>query len=260
MLGQRLQGPVAVSDLGLDGDRKLSLIDVATGSIVSAKRPARWREVLQLGAHLTGDEVVVTLADGHEVRADDPDLNELLSTLLGRPVVLSSTPTSDHLIERAVPDAVLEHGLGDEVEVTTAPTGRDTGGRTFHDFAAVHLITTASLARVSGPIEGDPLEVVRYRPNLVISTEMDVTAERDWPGLRLRVGTAEFEIIVPSPRCAVPMLRHGTLPERRDAFSAIKRNGMTPVANLGELPCLGVYARVAVAGTIAPGDEAVLHT
>jgi len=254
LLGERLERPARVSQQGLDGDRVLALIDRESGAVASAKRPARWRDTLQLRAQTVGDQVVIELPDGSRVYATGVQADTLISRALGREIHVSSAP-QQQLIERAVPEAVLDRGPAADVEHTSGPAGRDTRGETFHDFAAIHILTTASIARLSALIAGDPLEAVRYRPNLIVRTPEDVAAEIDWPGCHLRIGGAEFHVTIPTPRCAVPMQSHGTLPERPDAFRVLKEHGRVPVADLGELPCIGVYARVVRSGTVAAGDD-----
>jgi uncharacterized protein YcbX len=237
----------------------MCLIDVETGKIVTAKRPARWRGALQLSAQIIDGQVTIRFPDGQEIRADDDRANQLMSTALGRQVRLSSLPGPDQVIERANPESVFVKGSDEDVELTTAPPGRDTGTTTFHDFGAVHLIATTSVERLSAHLARDPLEVIRFRPNLVVATSTDVIVENAWPGGRLHIGSAVFDITFPTPRCAVPMQRHGQLAERRDVLRAISQHEKSPMRTLGALSCLGVYARVAVPGSVAPGDDVFLE-
>ena len=49
LLGETLD-ECMVSERGLDGDRALALVDIATGKIASAKQPNLWRHMLKLVA------------------------------------------------------------------------------------------------------------------------------------------------------------------------------------------------------------------
>jgi hypothetical protein len=185
-------------------------------------------------------EVIITGPDGEPVK----DLGEAL----GQQVTLADTRPEGATLERSRPDEVLRDGI-------TAVTNADVvtlTGRRFHDFAALHLITTATLDALGGP------EAERYRPNIVIETPGQAGfPENDWLGRELRLG-AELvvRVIARTPRCAVPTLAHGGLPRNTDALrvpAALNRVAAMP--DLDPQPCAGVYAQVVTPGRIAVGDE-----
>jgi hypothetical protein len=81
----------------------------------------------------------------------------------------------------------------------------------------MQLVTTASLERVAAAHPAGRAEVIRYRPNVVIDTMAGLSGfiENDWAGHRLHLGPdVILDVVIPSPRCAVPTLRHGDLPVR----------------------------------------------
>jgi uncharacterized protein YcbX len=216
------------------GDRRYALVDVATGKVVSAKQPRLWRELLtEQAVRALRSAVVGSVATE-------------LSALLGREVLLTDRPPRDATIDRARPEEVLSEGPLAEVahEVSRLRAG------TFFDFAPLHLVTSATLDRVG-------TAAARYRPNLVIETPDDPGfVENAWLGGKLAIGQVEVEIIAPTPRCAVPTLRHGHLAPYPDALRIPARdNRLVPLPGMAEFPCAGVYAQVLAAGRIRVGDE-----
>ncbi|MFI6602093.1 MOSC domain-containing protein [Nonomuraea sp. NPDC050536] len=224
-----------VTARGLAGDRARAVLDLETGKIASAKNPRLWRDLLSLdGAHPPGDAE--------------------LSRLLGREVALVDVPPESATFERSVPDEVLEHGLDAEVAFTVGTLGGLVPG-TFFDFAPIHLVTTSTLARIGGLGSRGTVEALRYRPNLVVETEAEGFAENAWVGRELRVGAeVALEVLVTTPRCAVPTLAHGDLPRDTDALRTPARHNRVQVYDLGPQPCAGVYARVLRPGLVRVGD------
>lgn len=255
MLGERL--PAAdVGPAGVAGDRRLALRHRDTGRVASAKHPRLWRDLLTLRASgAAPDEVRITLPDGRVLSRLDPGVDDVLSRVLGVPVTLIDRPPAGALLDRADPDAVLAAGMAAEVPVDANPLGAAAPG-TFFDFAPVHLVTTATLARVAAELPGGTVEAVRYRPNLVLDVGVDGFAENDWVGRELRVGSElVLRVLAPTPRCAVPTLAHGSLPRQTEALRVPARlNRVAPLPQLGAQPCVGAYAQVVRGGRVAQGS------
>ncbi|SCL72288.1 hypothetical protein GA0070606_6033 [Micromonospora citrea] len=254
LLGERL--PAAEVDAaGVAGDRRLALRHRDTGRVASAKHPRLWRDLLTLRA--TGaapDPVRVTLPDGREVSSVDADVDGVLSRVLGVPVTLIDRPPAEATLDRADPEAVLAGGFAADVPVHASPLGAAAPG-TFFDFAPVHLVTTATLARLAAEMPGGTLDAARYRPNLVVEADVDAFAENDWVGRELRIGPAlVLRVLAPTPRCAVPTLTHGSLPRQPDALRVPARlNRVAPLPQLGPQPCVGAYAQVVRGGRAEQG-------
>ena len=84
-------------------------------------------------------------------------------------------------------------------------------------------------------------------------------AENDWVGRILRLGrTVRLQILVPTPRCAVPTLPHGELPDRPEALRTVVKLNRVSIPDLGKLPCVGAYARVIAVGQVECGDPIAL--
>ncbi|MEU4116917.1 MOSC N-terminal beta barrel domain-containing protein [Kitasatospora sp. NPDC028055] len=243
LLGEDL--PAAeVSTRGLAGDRARALLDLETGRVASAKNPHRWAALLDYSATATADgRVAVTGPDGRA--AGEAELSEAF----GRKLALIAERPPGAEVERAVPEEVLARGIEAEVPVTINELGRAAPDGGFFDFAPLHLITSSTLLAVG-------VEAERYRPNLVLRTEGEGFVENAWVGRELTVGESlRLRIVAPTPRCAVPTLRHGPLPRRTEALRGpAERNRLVPLAGMPALPCAGVYAQVLAPGAIRVGD------
>lgn len=230
---------------GLDGDRRYALVDTETGFIASAKNPRKWRTLLRMAArHGDGGRVVITCPDGAVVRADDRDADAALSRAVGRPVRLASSRPEDAAMERLTPPT--ETGAG---EMTRNALGAGTPGDTFVDFAAVHVVTTATLDALGQP------DARRFRPNVVVRIDgAEPFVENTWPGRTLALGDAEVRIVAPTPRCAVPTLAQGDdLPDDPGVLrTAARLNRVT--LDWGTFTCVGAYGAVSRSGPLRVGD------
>ena len=103
MLGEDLD-EVAVTERGLWGDRRLAVVDRATGRVASAKHPRLWRDLLAVAASGGPPDTRLHFPDGVVVRASDPDVHGRLTRFLGREVTLAGTPPAGAVLERAVPE------------------------------------------------------------------------------------------------------------------------------------------------------------
>jgi uncharacterized protein YcbX len=251
MLGEDLQA-VTLTASGLEGDRTVAVMDQQTGRVASAKHPKLWRELLAFAAQWNSGSPRITLPDRTSIAADDPAAGQVLSGLLHRDVRLSTQRPERAILARPAPQDVIDHGEDAEVPYETLEIGQETPGTTFVDFAPVHLITSATLTRVGA-------EMIRYRPNIVVDTPNGAPfAENDWTGRDISIGRARLRIILPTPRCAIPTLAHGTLPRRTDAVRTLFEHNRIPVPGHSIQPCLGAYAQVIDGGTISIGDRAIL--
>jgi uncharacterized protein len=266
MLGEDLDaGDVSFS--GLDHDRRLAVVSRRTGKIASAKYPRYWRALLTLSASADKtaaddepDGVKITLPDGEIIRSTDADVDAVLSALLSEPVTLTATPPPGASLDRAVPEAVLADGVTAEVPAEVLQIGAGAPPGTFVDFAALHLITTATLDRIAGLSPRGVADPERYRPNVVIATAAGGFPENDWLDRYLAVGEdLILRVIARTPRCAIPTLVHGPLPRDADALRVLARhNRLAPVADAEPEPCAGVYAEVVNPGRVSLGDSVFL--
>ncbi|MZF88804.1 MOSC domain-containing protein [Streptomyces sp. SID5643] len=260
MVGETLTDAV-ITERGLHGDRMAAVLDEG-GMVGSAKHPRKWGPLLTCRSRLgIGRTITVQLPDGTELNAGSPDLDARLSALLGRRVMLSHTPPEHGgRLERAVPG--YRGGIPDSLRSTasTDTTGATiTSGRaapgTFFDFGSLHLVTTATLARLRSAYPVGDFDPRRFRPNIVIDIPGEPSfAEDAWIGTQLRVGEALLRAMVPTPRCVVPTLGQDDLPPDPRIMHTVAGEHRIPVLDLGRLSCVGIYLDVVEPGVVRVGD------
>src|SRR6266496_582281 len=168
MMGEELNS-TEVTERGLLGDRAYALVDAADGKAATAKNPRKWPRLFDFRAALTEPPragatlpaVRIVLPDGATVTTRDADADRILSRALGREVTVGAASRGEVNAEEYWPDM---EGLDHRNTVTdfTLPEG------TFFDCAVVHLLTTATLDRLSELYPQGRFEVRRFRPNIVV--------------------------------------------------------------------------------------------
>jgi uncharacterized protein len=252
MLGEPLT-EAELGPSGVAGDRRYALVDAESGLIASAKNPRTWRALLTLSARYSADDrLVITGPGGAAVHPDDPDADGQLSRAVGRPVRLAAARPDGATMERLTPPT--EPGAG---TMTRSGLAGGTPGDTFVDFAAVHVITTATLDALGRRHPGGPVDARRFRPNIVVRMVDAVPfVENTWTGQTLSMGDgAELRVVAPTPRCAVPTLAQGDdLPDDPEVLRTAARVNRVPVLDLGRLTCVGAYGAVERGGALRVGD------
>lgn len=259
MMGEELNG-AEITDGGLLGDRAYALVDVETGNVISAKNPKKWPNFFTYRAAFAAppaqnglQPVWITLPDGTVLRSDQSDINEKLSQYLGHKVVLQTQSPKDAKLEQFWPEYEGEaNEVSNEAVAGDAPLG------TFFDYAALHLLTTSSMQAMQYHYPEGRFEVRRFRPNIMIDTAgMKGFVENDWVGKTIKLGdTLRLRVTDPCPRCVMPTLAQGDLPQDNGIFKngIAKNKPMVPFAGK-ELPSVGVYARVLTPGWVKRGDS-----
>jgi len=273
MAGERL-AQSAISTRGLHADRMWAVRDVERDTFTTARR---WPVLLQCSARFVEDpagrsaepgdvlEVAVTFPDGSEVSSSDPAINDLLSELTGKPARLESLPArSEKRRYRTAPatkaDLRRQFAVADgealpdfsllpvrklaELARYATPVGA------LYDAYPIHLLTRASLRSMAERSPGSQFDVRRFRPNVLVDCDGAELAEFGWCGGRVRAPNVSFDAEIPALRCSIPTRQHGDLPVDRDVLRTI---------NAHADHCLGVYANVAMAGTLAEGDPLELE-
>ncbi|HEY9304777.1 MAG TPA: MOSC N-terminal beta barrel domain-containing protein [Mycobacterium sp.] len=253
MLGEVVSS-MFVDERGASGDRHLALVDSETNRIASAKQPRLWRKLLQFTASGEADRVCIRLPDGASIAADDPDIDDVLSKLVGRPVSLVGKRPAGAALERPDPETVLELGEDADVAGQVLEIAQATPGDSFTDLAPLHAITTATVEHIG-------TEALRYRPNVVIATPPGYPpyTENDWVDRDLIVGETRLHVLKPTSRCALPTLEHGELPRAPHALRTPAAENRLPSPGSAPLPCAGVYLTVVAPGTINAGDPVTLQ-
>jgi uncharacterized protein YcbX len=253
---------VNLSPLGIVGDRHWAIRDNERGGIRGAKKIGG---LMQFSARPIGDgseHVVITFPDGTEVLSTAPNVSQLLSASLQHSVTLESLPTDGSLehFRRGPADSAdmmeelrgmfgreAEEPLPDfsafppEVAEFESPPG------THHDCWPLLVMTTSALQALNDAVPESQIDVLRFRPSIVIHTENETGhVEFSWKGTTASLGSAVIEFLDPCPRCIMITRKiNDELPEDR----AILRH---VVRDLNQ--AVGVYARIVTPGSIALGD------
>jgi uncharacterized protein YcbX len=276
LLGERVD-QARLTDRGLLGDRAYALVDATDGTVASAKHPRKWGALLGLTARFVAEPepgapvpaVAVALPDGTVLRSDAPGTDAALSELLGRPVRLTSeVPEGSRFeeqwpaIEGLAPASFIEgttHAFEGEEPVSAIDLGMMAPPGTFFDVAALHLLTTATLDRLTALGGGGDFDVLRYRPNVLVGGAEEGFAEDAWVGRTLGLGaTARAGISMLTMRCVMTTLAQGHLPEDRGTLRTVARHHRRDIPGLGTWACAGVYAAVTDAGVVHTGDPVTL--
>jgi uncharacterized protein YcbX len=248
MLGEDLEA-VAVDGRGVVGDRAYAVMDPAENRAGSAKIPHKWKRLYEFSAmYPPGDDTtlpppLILFPGGTPATAIDADLDARLSQALGKPVQFVSQKPEDLKLEAVKPglDAV------DLKETVDFPLVNP-----FFDFAALHLVTSATLAHLRTLYPGGDYDARRFRPNLVLDAP-DETGflEQTWVGKTIAVGDhVRLRILMPTHRCAATTLPHHGLPNDPEILRAANRH------NNGNV---GVYATVEQPGIVRLGDRVTIE-
>jgi len=231
MQGEALD-ELTLEENGVTGDRSFGILDLATGTIVSAKREGR---LLEASARLSGAKLRVRLTDDEEL-GPGASLDETLTAWLGRPVRLADAEN----FEVATFEGPEDYERDDSPLVQWA--GRE---GSFVDESPLHLLTTSDLALLATERADLQWDVRRFRPNVVVNAEtqsLGVLAA----GCRLRIGGAEIQVSKGCTRC---VMTTRSQPNGLERQLEILRHLVGSHANQ-----VGVRARVVRPGVVRVGD------
>jgi MOSC domain-containing protein len=255
MMGEELNA-AEVTNRGLLGDRQFAVVDASTGKVAGAKNPRKWGNFFDYRAAyleppvkgLKLPAVRLTLPDGSVVTINQRDLEQILSSALGRDVVLAQADGD------AVTPARAEEYWPDMegLEHRDTVTEWELPARTFFDLAAIHILTTATIDRLRALYPEGRFEVRRFRPNIVVGTGPEQTGfvENNWIGHTVAIGDeVRLRISGPCPRCVMTTLPQGDLPSDAGILRTAAQHNQANV---------GVYADVLTPGVIRRGARVAL--
>lgn len=277
MQGERLEA-ADVTEAGLIGDRAYAVVDAVTGKVGSAKHPRLWGALLECSAHYLSPPCVgapappvsITLPNGDETGSDDPHCAERLSAVFDRPVQLTTVAPEGNGYLAVWPE--LDGVMPDDFRAQTAVEGAEAEGTltdlslalaappgTFFDVAALHVLTTATLAHLGELEPSSRFAVERYRPNIVIDSTGEPFAENDWSGASLRFGSAlAASVLIPTMRCIMTTLAQGELRRDNEVLRTVARHNRVEIPGLGTWSCVGTYAAVTTPGRLQLGDDVLV--
>jgi uncharacterized protein YcbX len=277
MLGEQLE-TIEVTDRGTVGDRAYAVIDSETGKVASAKNPRKWGRLLDCTATFveapvagaTAPPVRITLPDGEVIRSDESGADAALSNALGRSVTLATVAPDTRTLEEVWPaieglaptEFIESIRIPDEQQdetLTDVPMGLAAPAGTFYDLALLHVLTTSTLAHLTGLYPQGRFDVRRYRPNILIDATADGFVENEWPGRTLSVGAdVHVDVSIPAMRCVMTTLAQGDLPRDLGVLQTVARHNRIEIAGLGRWACVGAYAGVGAPGSVRVGDPVTL--
>ena len=251
----------------LHADRMWAVRDLELDAVTTARRlpvllgcSARFIDEPPAGIG-PGDvaHVVVTFPDGAQIASTDREaMDARLSELAGKQVALVPLPPlHDKSAYRGVltskKDVRQQFGVAPdeplpdfsmfplrklaELAIYATPVG------IFADAYALHIVTTSSLRAMAA--HGGDFDVRRFRPNIVIETEMDGLAEQEWIGGTLHAGEISASVEIPTIRCTIPLREQAGVTPDPDVMRTVSRHGQR---------CFGVYADIVGVGTVSVGD------
>lgn len=266
-LGGELIDSAVLDRLGIPGDRRLALRNLDSGKIVSAKIPRFGRELLALLAavdDVSGRVAVTVAADGTELGdALSEHLDRELSERLGVQVRIENATEADEVYDSYWPEV---DGLALSGVQMDLPLSLMTQKGTFVDLAAMHVITTSSLERLSSLLPASVVTSSRFRPSVVIDTagvspsdEANGFVEKDWAGRTATLGAARLAFGTLTPRCVMTTLEQPELPADRAILQTLAKENRMTIEGLGDFAGFGVYAEVIEPGRVAIGDQLALE-
>jgi uncharacterized protein len=259
MLGERLR-EVNIGAQGVIGDRAYALRE-ANGRVVTAKK---WANMLELSARYDAPPtpgalapLSITLPNGRTIQAQDPDASAVLSTVLGRPVVLERAQSDQH--NRAEIDPASVFG---DVPVETVVPGQTAATLpdsfplppgTFFDSASIHVLASGTLVHLRA-LTGDDaqLDPRRFRPNIVVETAPGEEGflEDAWLEGTIEIGrSVRIVQLRPALRCVMTTHRQAELVRDLRILRTAAQHHHNHV---------GVFAAIDAPGTVRIGDPVML--
>lgn len=261
---------------GLVGDRAYGFVDVATGRLLSAKRPKRYGALLNCHAGFAApprpDEPVpalrFTTPDGATL-TEQAEIEKAVGTLLGFEVALVTSLPADGIYELTwgedngdsgflAPARLPETEDGEPLYAFPPGVGAP---QTLLDLAALHVLAASTCESLAREYPDGDWDERRFRPNIVFAEDgvparpSGRFAEDEWMGADLRIGdSVRIHIVAPTLRCPMPSAAQDGLPRDAEILRTLNRVSRRALPPLGTFPCLGAYAEVVVPGVVRVGD------
>lgn len=251
---------------GLQGDRTWALRDEARKEIQSCKFRPELLRCTARGRDGASRQVEVTFPDGSVLGSESAEIHSRLSQLTGHRSTLEALrPESDldFYRRRRLDDhtwleelkATFDREAGEPlpdfsqlpppvVEFVSTPG-------TFFLVTPLHIVTTATLARLKSMNPNADWDRRRFRPNLLIEPDSAAGGfvEQGWVGKQIAVGGVHIECARPTPRC-------GAVTRAQADFAADKTILRTVVKEADQN--VGVYGLISGSAEINVGDPVYL--
>jgi uncharacterized protein YcbX len=221
LAGEQLD-EITVAGGGVAGDRRFGVIEVATGEAGRPDADRKWHRLPLIRTRSSGTGLEVAIPGGAWLAAPSDEADRSLSDFMG--FAVSLRPFS----REAAP------GYAGPLTVSR------------YNLTPVHLLTTASLARLKQLHPEGAADPRRFRPNIVV----DMPAvdghfpETEWIGRKLSIGDVELTISEPCRRCGFTIIAQDGFGEDPEILRQLVRNNQRNI---------GVYCTVDRPGSIALG-------
>ena len=248
MMGEQLNRALVTAG-GLAGDRDWALID-GDNHIGTAKIPRKWGPLFNSRARYleepNGEAPIaaeMTLPDGERMMTSDAAAEERLSALLGFEARLITEAPGPLKLE-SPPLGKVPESEDDETIDFPVVNG-------FFDLGSLHLLTTATLAKLSELSPKTTFDPRRFRPNMIVDTgDASGFVENDWSGKVMAIGDeVRIKVMGPTIRCVVTTRAQDDLPSDPTVLKTVAKHNSANV---------GVYAAVERGGTVRRGDSVEL--
>ncbi|RWM06329.1 MAG: MOSC domain-containing protein [Mesorhizobium sp.] len=184
LAGERLD-VISVGTSTVDGDRLFGLVDASDGEIARPDRGPKWHKVPLIRARLTEDRrLEVAVPGGGWLPAPGQESDRVVSAFLGF-------------------EASIRPYFRENAEGYTSPLTVERYTKT-----PIHLLTTASLARLKALHPEGAADPRRFRPNIVVDMEPVEGSfpETEWIGRKLAVGDLLLTVSEPCRRCGFTII------------------------------------------------------
>ncbi|MBZ9745545.1 MOSC domain-containing protein [Mesorhizobium sp. CO1-1-7] len=222
LAGER-RDTILVGPAGIEGDRLFGLVDASDNEIARPDRDAKWNKVPRIRTRLSRDsELEIAVPDGDWLAAPGAECDRVVSAYLGF-------------------RASIRPFRGENAAGYAGPLTAERYRK-----APIHLLTTASLARLEALHPEGVADPRRFRPNIVVDmASVDGSfPETEWIGKKLAIGDLVLTISEPCRRCGFTIIAQDGF----DHDPAILRNLVRHNAHN-----LGVYCTVDRPGRVETG-------
>ncbi|KWU48950.1 MOSC domain-containing protein [Pseudomonas palleroniana] len=199
---------IGLDKLGLEGDRRWMLVDEASGRFLTQRAVAKMSQLSALWNAAGGLTLSTPGVASLEVALPGSDA-ELRGVTIWRDTlrVPDAGDAAAAWVSEFIgkPTRLVQMPLA-RARTTEAGVGNDDDQVAFADGYPLLLIGQGSLDDLSRHV-GRPMEMLRFRPNLVIEGG-EAFAEDGWK--RLRIGDVELRVVKPCSRCILTTIDPAT--------------------------------------------------
>ncbi|WP_411826072.1 MOSC domain-containing protein [Luteolibacter sp. AS25] len=266
MAGERLESCYFGPE-GLEGDRVWAVRDTVRQEIQSCKfRPELLGCTVRTRAG-EGSAVDIEFPDGSILGSDSDLINERLTELVRNESTLECLDAAKDpaFLKRykSGPRDWLEElketftreedePLPDFTEFPKQAQDFVTVPGSFFLVSPFHIITTATMKRMTGLLPGSDWDVRRFRPNIVIETYPgeEGLLEQEWIGSQLKIAGLPIDCTGTAVRCgAVTRAQKGIAKDTSMLRTIVKEAEQN----------LGIYGNILERGVVTVGDEVYLQ-